>query len=150
MREKTSEIKLRRQEQLAAQRKKLKQAYLRKKLEQLKSASVRSESEIKHTWCTCQLFSIISIGVDGVKLKFSSRKAWRIESRLNLCPLFTGVTALVFLWCKRTTSTRKQKKKGENKKKKQKKTPLLSLVNDVIWQFLYTWVIDIGLSKHCL
>ncbi|CAI8617764.1 unnamed protein product [Vicia faba] len=48
-REKTSEIKLRRQEQLAAQRKKLKQAYLRKKLEQLKSASVESGSEIKHT-----------------------------------------------------------------------------------------------------
>lgn len=48
-REKTSEIKLRRQEQLAAQRKKLKQAYLRKKLEQLKSASVETGSEIKHT-----------------------------------------------------------------------------------------------------
>lgn len=48
-REKTSEIKLRRQEQLASQRKKLKQAYLRKKLEQLKSASVETGSEIKHT-----------------------------------------------------------------------------------------------------
>lgn len=47
-REKASEIKLRRQEQLAAQREKLKQAYLRKKLAELK-ATVGSESEIKHT-----------------------------------------------------------------------------------------------------
>ncbi|GAU47379.1 hypothetical protein TSUD_83120 [Trifolium subterraneum] len=48
-REKASEIKLRRQEQLAAHREKLKQAYLRKRLEQLKATSVGSESEIKHT-----------------------------------------------------------------------------------------------------
>lgn len=48
-REKASEIKLRRQEQLAAQREKLKQAYLRKKLAELKATSVGSESEIKHT-----------------------------------------------------------------------------------------------------
>lgn len=38
-REKASEIKLRRQEQVAAHRQKLKQAYLRKKLEQLKATS---------------------------------------------------------------------------------------------------------------
>lgn len=48
-REKASEIKLRRQEQLAAQREKLKQAYLRKKLAELKATSVGSEFEIKHT-----------------------------------------------------------------------------------------------------
>jgi len=48
-REKASEIKLRRQEQLAAQREKLKQAYLRKKLAELKATSVGSESEIKDT-----------------------------------------------------------------------------------------------------
>ncbi|CAJ2677907.1 uncharacterized protein At4g18257-like [Trifolium pratense] len=49
-REKASEIKLRRQEQLAAHREKLKQAYLRKRLEQLKATSVGSGSgsEIKH------------------------------------------------------------------------------------------------------
>lgn len=47
-REKASEIKLRRQEQIAAHREKLKQAYLQKKLEQLK-ASVGSGSEIKNT-----------------------------------------------------------------------------------------------------
>ncbi|CAL0306081.1 unnamed protein product [Lupinus luteus] len=43
-REKASEIKNRRQEQIAAQREKLKQAYLRKKLEQLKAASNGSVS----------------------------------------------------------------------------------------------------------
>lgn len=49
-REKASEIKLRRQEQVAARREKLKQAYLRKKLEQLKaSSSIASGSEIKPT-----------------------------------------------------------------------------------------------------
>ncbi|KAJ1387337.1 hypothetical protein SESBI_40077 [Sesbania bispinosa] len=48
-REKASEIKLRRQEQVAAHREKLKQAYLRKKLEQLKATSVGSGPEIKHT-----------------------------------------------------------------------------------------------------
>lgn len=49
-REKASEIKLRRQEQVAARREKLKQAYLRKKLEQLKaSSSIASVSEIKPT-----------------------------------------------------------------------------------------------------
>ncbi|KAK7294615.1 hypothetical protein RJT34_17504 [Clitoria ternatea] len=48
-REKASEIKLRRQEQVAAHRQKLKQAYLRKKLEQLKASSVGSEPESKNT-----------------------------------------------------------------------------------------------------
>ncbi|KAK7411750.1 hypothetical protein VNO78_03191 [Psophocarpus tetragonolobus] len=48
-REKASEIKLRRQEQVAAQREKLKQAYLRKKLEQLKASSIVSGSENKQT-----------------------------------------------------------------------------------------------------
>ncbi|KAL9314542.1 hypothetical protein ACSQ67_019994 [Phaseolus vulgaris] len=48
-REKASEIKLRRQEQVAAHREKLKQAYLRKKLEQLKASSVISGSESKQT-----------------------------------------------------------------------------------------------------
>lgn len=38
-REKASELKLRRQEQAAARREKLRQAYLRKRLENLKSAS---------------------------------------------------------------------------------------------------------------
>lgn len=38
-REKASELKLRRQEQAAAHREKLRQAYLRKRLENLKSAS---------------------------------------------------------------------------------------------------------------
>lgn len=38
-REKASELKLRRQEQAAAHREKLKQAYLRKQLEKLKAAS---------------------------------------------------------------------------------------------------------------
>ena len=37
-REKVSELKLRRQEQLAARREKLKQAYLRKQLEKLKAS----------------------------------------------------------------------------------------------------------------
>ncbi|KAK7339798.1 hypothetical protein VNO77_20483 [Canavalia gladiata] len=44
-REKASEIKLRRQEQVAAHREKLKQAYLRKKLEQLKATSIASDSK---------------------------------------------------------------------------------------------------------
>ncbi|KAI4298251.1 hypothetical protein L6164_031832 [Bauhinia variegata] len=48
-RQKTSEIKLRRQEQAAAQREKLKQAYLRKKLEQLRAASSGSESNTKNS-----------------------------------------------------------------------------------------------------
>ncbi|WVZ20586.1 hypothetical protein V8G54_007908 [Vigna mungo] len=48
-REKASEIKLRRQEQVAAHREKLKQAYLRKKVEQLKASSVISGSENKQT-----------------------------------------------------------------------------------------------------
>ncbi|XP_027352568.1 uncharacterized protein At4g18257-like [Abrus precatorius] len=48
-REKASEIKLRRQEQVAAHREKLKQAYLRKKLEQLKATSIGSGSESKNT-----------------------------------------------------------------------------------------------------
>ncbi|XP_061341239.1 uncharacterized protein At4g18257-like [Gastrolobium bilobum] len=48
-REKASEIKHRRQEQVAAHREKLKQAYLRKKLEQLKATSIGSGPEIKHT-----------------------------------------------------------------------------------------------------
>lgn len=49
-RDKASEIKLHRQEQVAAHREKLKQAYLRKKLEQLKaSSSTASGSEIKPT-----------------------------------------------------------------------------------------------------
>ncbi|KAL2327500.1 hypothetical protein Fmac_020927 [Flemingia macrophylla] len=48
-RDKASEIKLRRQEQVSAHREKLKQAYLRKKLEQLKATSVISESENKQT-----------------------------------------------------------------------------------------------------
>ena len=38
-REKTSELKLRRQEQAASRREKLKQAYLRKRVENLKAAS---------------------------------------------------------------------------------------------------------------
>lgn len=38
-RDKATEIKLRRQEQVAAHREKLRQAYLRKKLEKLKAAS---------------------------------------------------------------------------------------------------------------
>ena len=38
-REKASELKIRRQEQAAARREKLKQAYLRKQLEKLKAAS---------------------------------------------------------------------------------------------------------------
>jgi hypothetical protein len=77
-REKASEIKLRRQEQLAAHREKLKQAYLRKRLEQLKATSVGSGSEIKHTWCTHQLFSIIY--KDGS----SYGKAQAVGSRLKL------------------------------------------------------------------
>ncbi|RDY04506.1 hypothetical protein CR513_11768, partial [Mucuna pruriens] len=48
-REKASEIKLRRQEQVAAHREKLKQAYLRKKLEQLKASSIVTGSENKQT-----------------------------------------------------------------------------------------------------
>ncbi|XP_027942679.1 uncharacterized protein At4g18257-like [Vigna unguiculata] len=48
-REKASEIKLKRQEQVAAHREKLKQAYLRKKLEQLKASSVISGSENQQT-----------------------------------------------------------------------------------------------------
>ncbi|KAG5006437.1 hypothetical protein JHK82_024392 [Glycine max] len=48
-REKASEIKLRRQEQVAAHREKLKQAYLRKRLEQLKATSIVSGSENKQT-----------------------------------------------------------------------------------------------------
>ena len=48
-REKASEIKLRRQEQVAAHREKLKQAYLRKKLEQLRAASSGTDSETKQT-----------------------------------------------------------------------------------------------------
>ncbi|KAI9127111.1 hypothetical protein K1719_001670 [Acacia pycnantha] len=48
-REQASDIKLRRQEQVAAQREKLKQAYLRKKLEQMKAAANGSESQNKLT-----------------------------------------------------------------------------------------------------
>ncbi|XP_057747723.1 uncharacterized protein At4g18257-like [Arachis stenosperma] len=48
-REKASEIKHRRQEQVAAHREKLKQAYLRKKLEQLKATTEGLGSDIKNT-----------------------------------------------------------------------------------------------------
>ncbi|KAF7840458.1 uncharacterized protein G2W53_002756 [Senna tora] len=48
-REKASDIKSRRQEQVAAHREKLRQAYLRKKLEQAKAASNGSVSENKQT-----------------------------------------------------------------------------------------------------
>lgn len=49
-REKASDIKLRRQEQVAAHREKLKQAYLRKKLEQMRSAPTSgSGAENRHT-----------------------------------------------------------------------------------------------------
>lgn len=48
-REKASVVKLRRQEQVAAHREKLKQAYLRKKLEQARAASNGSVSENKQT-----------------------------------------------------------------------------------------------------
>ena len=44
-REKASDIKSRRLEQVAAHREKLKQAYLRKKLEQMKAAANVSESQ---------------------------------------------------------------------------------------------------------
>ena len=42
-REKASELKLRRQEQVATRREKLRQAYLKKRLENLKAAASNSE-----------------------------------------------------------------------------------------------------------